>query len=142
MTGPSPDSLEVGKYWEAYKKEVQYCVNYSEKVNIALSGGIDSRIVLGAIPAEKELNCYTYGESGNYETKIAAKLCSLKKGSFHVCSNPELYFPDPKTFRRKVVETEGVELCSWLEITESVDSKREEPLLLGELCEAFLSAEH
>ena len=137
MTEPSQEQSGVEEYWEAYKKEVQYCLNYSDKVNIALSGGIDSRIVLGAIPADKELNCYTYGDSGNYETKIAAKLCSLKNGNFHSCSKPDLYFPDPKTFRRKVIETEGVELCSWLEITESIGEKKEEPLLLGELCEAL-----
>ena len=137
MSGPSQEKSGVEEYWEAYKKEVQYCVNYSDKVNVALSGGIDSRIVLGAIPADKELNCYTYGDPENYETKIAAKLCSLKKGSFHSCSNPDLYFPGPETFRRKVIETEAVELCSWLEITESVDIKKEEPLLLGELCEAL-----
>ena len=137
MTGPSQDQLGVEEYWEAYKKEVQYCVNYSDKVNVALSGGIDSRIVLGAIPADKQLNCYTYGDSENYETKIAAKLCSLKKGDFKSCSKPDLYFPEPQTFRKKVIETEGVELCSWLEITEAIDEKKEEPLLLGELCEAL-----
>ena len=134
---PFGDDSTIEEYWKAYKKEVEYCVNYSSKVNVALSGGIDSRVVLGAIPAEKEIECFTYGDPDNYETKIARKLCSLKKGRFHSCSNPELYFPDPKTFRRKVIETEALELCSWLEITESIQRKKNEPLLLGELCEAL-----
>lgn len=137
ISKPYLDNSVVDKYWKSYKKEVEYCVNYSPKVNIALSGGIDSRIVLGAIPAEKELDCFTYGASENYETEIARKLCKLKKGNFHVCSNPDLYFPDPETFRKNVIDTEAVELCSWLEITESIREKKEEPLLLGELCEAL-----
>ncbi len=137
MQKPDLDHSNVKEYWKAYKKEVEYCVNYSDKVNIALSGGIDSRVVLGAIPADKEIDCYTYGNSDNYETEIARKLCSLKKGNFHVCSNPDLYFPDPENFRKMVIETEALELCSWLEITESIKEKKQEPLLLGELCEAL-----
>lgn len=137
MSGPRQESSMAKAYWKAYKKEVEYCVNYSDKVNVALSGGIDSRVVLGAVPAEKEINCYTYGNKDNYETEIAAKLCRIKKGSFFACSDPELYFPDPETFRKNVIQTEALELCSWLEITESIGEKKEEPLLLGELCEAL-----
>lgn len=137
MTGPSLDPSMVNEYWAAYRREVDYCVNYSQKVNIALSGGIDSRVVLGAIPAEKEITCYTYGDPVNYETEIARKLCRLKNGKFHACSNTDLYFPDIKTFRKNVIATESVELCSWLEITESMEKKKQEPLLIGELCEAL-----
>ncbi len=137
MQNPDKDLTIVKEYWEAYKREVKYCVNYSGKVNVALSGGIDSRVVLGAIPAEKEIICYTYGDSDNYETKIAEKLCRLKKGTFHACSNPDLYFPNPENFRKNVIETEALELCSWLEITESIKDRKEEPILLGELCEAL-----
>ena len=137
MQEPNKNNSRVKEYWLAYKREVEYCVNYSGKVNVALSGGIDSRIVLGAIPAGKEIDCYTYGDTDNYETQIAEKLCRLKKGTFHACSNPDLYFPNPETFRKKVIETEAMELCSWLEITESIKEKKEEPLLLGELCEAL-----
>src|SRR5690606_36510830 len=36
-----------------------------------------------------------------------------------------------------VIQTEALELCSWLEITESIKEKKEEPLLIGVLCEAL-----
>lgn len=137
LTGPSSDDAFIEEYWRAYKTEVDYCVSYSSRVHVALSGGIDSRIVLGAVPTGKELECFTYGDPNNYETQVAEKLCKLKKGNFNDCYNPDLYFPDPETFRRLVIDTEAVELCSWLEITESIDEKRKEPLLLGELCEAL-----
>ena len=137
MDSPSPNDTMVEEYWKAFRKEVEYCVNYSDKVNVALSGGIDSRLAFGAIPAGKEMECYTYGDPENYETKVAKKLCSLKKGDFHACHNPDLFFPEPEIFKDYVIKTEAVELCSWLEITESVGKKKEEPLLLGELCEAL-----
>lgn len=137
LTGPSQDDIMTEEYWKAYKKEVQYCVNYSSKVNIALSGGIDSRITLGAIPADKKIFSYTYGASDNYESLIAGKLSQITKSTFHSCSKPELYFPSPEIFRKYVMETEGLELCSWLEITETVGENIKEPLLLGELCEAL-----
>lgn len=137
MINPSKGSSMGKEYWKSYRKEVEYCVNYSKNVNVALSGGIDSRIVLGSIPADKNISCYTYGDAENYETRIASRLCRIKKGKFKICSQPELYFPEPQTFRRSVINTEAVELCSWLEITESVKKKKKEPLLLGELCEAL-----
>lgn len=133
----SVSKAEANQYWEAYKKEVEYCTNYSENVNIALSGGIDSRIALGAIPRKKKIICYTYGASKNYETEVARKLANIKEAEFHSCSIPELYFPSPAVLDKYTFQTEGVELCSWLEITESVFEKKEEPLLLGELCEAL-----
>lgn len=129
---PSPKD-----YWKAYKKEVEYCLNYSEKANMALSGGIDSRIAFGAIPDNKELTCYTFGNPENYESQIAARLARLKKAKFVACFKPDLYFPSPELLRNYTFETEGLELCSWLEITESVSKQTKEPMLLGELCEAL-----
>ena len=129
---PSPKD-----YWKAYKKEVEYCLNYSEKVNIALSGGIDSRIAFGAIPDEKELTCYTFGSPRNYESKIASRLARMKDANFVACYKPDLYFPSPELLKEYTFETEGLELCSWLEITESVSKQNKEPMLLGELCEAL-----
>ncbi|TDN89165.1 hypothetical protein DET49_10781 [Salegentibacter sp. 24] len=124
-------------YWKAYKKEVLYCLNDSEKVNIALSGGIDSRVALGSIPEGKDITCYTFGSRENYESKIAARLAKLKPAKFKACYQPELYFPSSELLREYTWQSEGLELCSWLEITENVNNREKEPLLLGELCEAL-----
>ena len=133
----SKESASTKEYWNAYKKEVEYCLNTSEEANIALSGGIDSRIALGAIPENKKLTCYTFGSPQNYESKIAARLARLKKADFVACYKPDLYFPSPELLKKYTYETEGIELCSWLEITETVKNNHKEPMLLGELCEAL-----
>jgi|TARA_R100000501_G_C2628220_1_gene122400 hypothetical protein len=137
LSKPDQDHNLTEEYWEAYKKEVRYCLNNSENVNIALSGGIDSRVALGAIPKEKKLKCYTFGNKENYESKIAARLADLKNAEFQSCYQPALYFPNSELLRNYTWQTEGLELCSWLEITENVRENRREPLLLGELCEAL-----
>lgn len=137
ISEPSKNLPSTKDYWKAYKKEVNYCLNQFENVNMALSGGIDSRITLGAIPEDKNLTCYTFGNSDNYESKIASRLASLKAADFISCYDPDLYFPSPDLLKKYTYETEGVELCSWLEITETVENKTKEPLLLGELCEGL-----
>ncbi|PKD21151.1 hypothetical protein APR41_12105 [Salegentibacter salinarum] len=137
LSKPNQDHDLTKEYWKAYKKEVLYCLNDSEKVNIALSGGIDSRVALGAIPEAKEITCYTFGSSDNYESKIASRLAKLKPAKFKPCYQPDLYFPTPEQLKEYTWHSEGVELCSWLEITEKADNREKEPLLLGELCEAL-----
>ncbi len=134
---PDQDHDLSEEYWKAYKKEVEYCLCDSKKVNIALSGGIDSRVALGAIPQGKDITCYTFGSRENYESKIASRLAKLKPAKFKSCYQPELYFPTSEQLREYTWHSEGMELCSWLEITENADNREKEPLLLGELCEAL-----
>ncbi|MFD0977955.1 hypothetical protein [Salinimicrobium gaetbulicola] len=137
ISDPSQDHDLAKEYWRAYQNEVKYCVNYSENVNIALSGGIDSRIVLGAIPDEKPPTCFTFGDPGNYESRVAWRLAKIKKAKFVACHDSSVYFPKPETLKRYTLQTEAVQLCSWLEITEKVGEPKKEPLLFGELCEAL-----
>lgn len=135
----SPDQQQNGhkKYWEAYKKEVELCLLEGKEVKVALSGGIDSRIALGAIPEDKDVTCYTFGSSENYESKIAARLAKLKSAKFKACYQPELYFPTADVLRNYTLKTEAVQICSWLEIMENVESESGGDILLGELCEAL-----
>lgn len=137
ISDPSQDHDLAKEYWRAYQNEVKYCVNYSENVNIALSGGIDSRIVLGAIPGEKQTTCFTFGDPGNYESRVASRLAKIKNAKFVACHDSSVYFPKPETLKRYTLLTEAVQLCSWLEITEKIEEPKKEPLLFGELCEAL-----
>ncbi len=125
------------KYWEAFKKEVAFCLIDQEEIKVALSGGIDSRVVLGAIPSEKKINCLTFGAKENYETKIASRLAKLKKADFENFYQPDLYFPPYDILKKYTIQTEAVQICSWLEILENVEAQPDVPLLLGELCEAL-----
>lgn len=127
----------VQKYWEDFQIEMEFCLKGSDEVKIALSGGMDSRVVLGAIPEEKKISCLTFGESDNYETKVAQRLAKLKKADFHSFFQPEVYFPTKTQLKDYTFKTEAVQICSWLEILENQDEQFDTPLLLGELCEGL-----
>lgn len=125
------------KYWEAYKKEVKYALIDFQNVNIALSGGLDSRLLLGAIRKDKNVRCLTYGKNEYYETKVARKLARITKAEFQNFSDLDLYFPSMKTFARHHLKTEAVLVCSWLEILENIDLDDRRPFLLGDMTEAL-----
>lgn len=124
-------------YWRLFKKETDYCLANTKHVNIALSGGLDSRIVLGAIPDNKHIKCITYGDQENYETKIASRLASLKGADFQSFSNYELHFPPGNVLKDHVAKTESVTLGSWLEVLESIQIEERETLLLGDMTEVL-----
>ncbi|TBW25674.1 hypothetical protein [Gramella sp. KN1008] len=128
---------QIKTYWSHYKKEVGLCTADSKDVSIALSGGIDSRIVLGAIPEDKAIAAYTFGEDSNYESKIAKKLARVSNASHSAFFDPEQYFPKKETLTNYTKETEAVKLNSWLEILKNVQPSSKHPILLGELCEGL-----
>ena len=127
----------IQKYWKDFQIEMEFCLKGSNKVKVALSGGIDSRVVLGAIPEDKRISCLTFGESDNYETKVARRLARIKKADFHSFFQPEVYFPTKTQLKDYTFKTEAVQICSWLEILENQDEQFDTPLLLGELCEGL-----
>ncbi|GAA4316462.1 hypothetical protein GCM10023115_25240 [Pontixanthobacter gangjinensis] len=128
---------DLKKYWEQYKKEVNLCLQEFKQVNIALSGGIDSRIALGAIPMDRKISARTFGNSKNYESKIAEKLAKRKGAKHQTYFDPKQYFPKKSVLKDYIRETESLKLNSWLEILENIEIENKEPILLGELCEAL-----
>lgn len=137
ISSPDQNHQLHKKYWEGFKKEVALCLIDQEEVKVALSGGIDSRVILGAIPSDKKINCLTFGAKENYETKIASRLAKIKKAGFENFYQPDLYFPSYEVLKKYTLETEAVQICSWLEIMENVEAQPIVPMLLGELCEAL-----
>ncbi|WP_300438475.1 asparagine synthase-related protein [Christiangramia sp.] len=130
------NNIDLENYWNQYKKEVSLCTQGFKEVNIALSGGIDSRIALGAI-VNKNISAYTFGSPKNYESKVAARLAK-KKGAKHIILfDPNQYFPKKNLFYKYTRETEAVNLNSWLEILTQIDPRAKKPIILGELCEAL-----
>lgn len=132
----SRSEKDINRYWNQYKKEVSLCTQISENVNIALSGGMDSRIALGAIQ-NKKIHAYTFGNPKNYESKVAGKLAKIKGARYSCFQDLELFFPQKRVLQNFVKETESVKLNSWLEILTNVTQASKEPLLLGELCEGL-----
>ena len=137
ISSPNQDHDLHKHYWEGFKEEVEYCLIGSPNINIALSGGLDSRLLLGALSNKKKITCLTYGEKENYETKIASRLAKLKKADFKSFAQLNLYFPPPEILKKYTLETEAVNVCSWLEILENIDLKERNPILLGDMAEAI-----
>ena len=137
ISSPNQKHHLVTDYWKDLQKEIALCTIGTDKVKMALSGGMDSRIALGAIPATKEIDCLTFGAKENYEVKIASRLAKIKNAGFQNFYQPELYFPDYEILKKYTLQTEAVQICSWLEIMENVPNEPKTPLLFGELCEAL-----
>ena len=137
ISSPNQTHQLHGSYWNSFQNEVKACLTGKQEIKVALSGGIDSRIVLGAIPENKKVECLTFGDKNNYETLVASKLAKIKKAGFKVFYQPELYFPNYEILKKYTIDTEAVQICSWLEIMENVEPQKDTPILLGELCEAL-----
>lgn len=130
-------AISPDEYWQQFKKEITYCTGESENVHIALSGGMDSRLILGGVPAEKNLSCHTYGGKDYYETQIAERIAKLKEADFKSYSRPNLNFPSNEILKRHTLRTEGLFLSSWLEILEAQEKSAREVLLLGDMTESL-----
>ena len=131
------EQVDTQTYWQKYKQEVAHSLESFKEVNVALSGGIDSRIVLGAIPKDRNINTYTFGDADNYETIVAAKLSAIKNVRHQSFPQQELFFPNFEILKKYALDTEAIKICSWLELLENVEKTKKEPLLIGELCEAL-----
>lgn len=130
-------STAPADYWNEFKKELAYCTGGEENINIALSGGMDSRLVLGGLPQDKQIFCHTYGKKDFYETKIARRIANLYGARFKNYSQPELYFPDREILEKYLIETEAIYLNSWLEVLEEQEDGDRDIILLGDMTESL-----
>lgn len=137
ISSPNDNSITPQEYWNQFKKELNYCAGNEKNIHVALSGGMDSRLLLGGISSDKNLTCHTYGNQDFYETGIAEKLASLRQANFRSYSEPELNFPERNILRKYTAETEAVYLCTWLEILEAQDKSKKNILLLGDMTESL-----
>lgn len=124
-------------YWQKFKKEITYCTGESERIHIALSGGLDSRLILGGVSSEKGISCHTYGKKDYYETMVAERIARLKRAEFTSYSNLSLNFPPKRILYKETAATEAVFLGSWLEILEEQENPNREVLLLGDMTESL-----
>lgn len=125
------------EYWEKLKKELSYCVGGERNVHIAMSGGMDSRLIISGLPENKEFFCHTYGKDDFYETIVAKRVAELYNAHFTNYSNPELYFPNKKIIEKYTLDTEAIYINSWLEILEAQNRSEREIMLLGDMTESL-----
>ena len=68
-----------------FRNAVRKCVNSNERIGVSLSGGLDSRAVLAAVPEDyKPLHTFTFGQEGCDDIKIARKVSEIKGAKHHV----------------------------------------------------------
>ncbi|WP_298898703.1 hypothetical protein [uncultured Psychroserpens sp.] len=130
-----PKKKDYVNYWKDFKKEVEYALAQFNKNYLALSGGMDSRILLGALPNDLPIKCLTFGHEDNYEVKLAKRLAKLKGYDFESFYDIDLYFPDRTLLKDYVVNSESVNIASWLEILEHIEEDKTASIMLGEPCE-------
>jgi asparagine synthase (glutamine-hydrolysing) len=67
-----------------FRQSVRKRVNINERVGITLSGGLDSRAILAAVPEDyKPLHTFTFGQEGCDDLWIAKKASEIKGGEHH-----------------------------------------------------------
>jgi asparagine synthase (glutamine-hydrolysing) len=78
------DFQEIAEEWgRLFKRAVDIRSRPYEKTGIALSGGLDSRAILAAMPEKGQtINAFTYGEKGCDDMRIASKSARIK-GACH-----------------------------------------------------------
>ena len=127
----------VTAYWKKYKQEIDILLNEEKNCFIATSGGMDSRILLGAISEDVNLTCLTYGHSDDYETKIAKRLAKKKNANFKNFVDYSLFFPSLEILNKYVKDSELLNISAWLQILENVEQKKNSMMLLGDMCEVL-----
>jgi len=68
-----------------FKESVRRRVNKNERIGLLLSGGLDSRAILAAIPEDyKPIHTFTFGQKGCNDIKIASKASKIKEATHHI----------------------------------------------------------
>jgi len=95
--------------WDCLKREIQLAASVDDHVYVAMSGGWDSRLVLGGLLNNgNAITCLTYGDKAHYESTIANR-CASAAGAGHECfSIQQNYFPHRSSFEGFVRETEAI----------------------------------
>jgi asparagine synthase (glutamine-hydrolysing) len=85
IEGPIDERELVEELGRLFKQSVCRHINSNERVGITLSGGLDSRAILAAVPEDyKPLHTFTFGQEGCEDIKIASKVSRLKGATHHI----------------------------------------------------------
>ncbi len=127
------------KVWDCLRGEIELACRGFEHINVALSGGWDSRHILAGICGKQNIRGLTYGNQNLYETQIARRCAEAVNAGFECFAVEGKYFPPREAVEMMVKDTEAVLVMDWWPILEGVGygRKRNEALLVGDMCEAI-----
>jgi len=82
---PAPDETELAEeLGRLFKDAVRKRVRKDERIGITLSGGLDSRAILAAVPDDYEpLHTFTFGQEGCQDMAIARRVGAIKAAIHH-----------------------------------------------------------
>ncbi len=123
--------------WDVIREEHKVVLSPWSNITVSLSGGLDSRLTLGAIPAGKEISCFTYGNESFYESKLARKLSKAVNAHHQCILDYSLFFPPKETMLKYSAATEAVGAAPWFGVMEVIDAVSRPPLLFGDMYEAI-----
>lgn len=84
IKGPVDEREIAEELGRLFKESVRKRVNEDEKIGITLSGGLDSRAILAAVPEDyKPLHTFTFGQEDCDDIKIASKTSKVKGAEHH-----------------------------------------------------------
>ena len=127
----------INKYWDILKSEIDFISSMDNSdTHIALSGGMDSRLLLGAMNKNKNTIAFNYGKSDFYETKIAKKLAKKLGFKFKNSLKYENQFPSSKKLIKTIKKVGVPYVMSWYDVFELADKKIDK-ILLGDMCESL-----
>lgn len=131
------DKNEIEQYWQILKDEIKYIESLNNaSTDIALSGGLDSRILIGAMKPEKDTIAYHYGKSDHYETKIAKKTAKVCGISFKNRMDYANQFPEKSTLKQTIKKVGPPYSMNWYNLFEMAKPYKTN-LIIGDMCEAL-----
>jgi len=85
MTGSVDEGEVVEELGRLFRQAVERCCRPGERVGVQLSGGLDSRAILAAIPERNELiHAFTYGKQGCEDIRFASRAAKVRDAVHHV----------------------------------------------------------
>lgn len=113
----------------------QFLTNEKE-VHMALSGGIDSRLTISAIPDDVVVHSHTYGNENDYETRIAKRCATVHKATHQFYPAERVQFPSVLEVEKLVYRTEVTNNNRLLAILSELPDS-DQLFLLGDMCEVI-----
>lgn len=116
------------------KKNFNGIFENENEINLAISGGVDSRIILsGLLPLNKKINLLTYGKPDYTDCNISIEIA--KKFNLDITVHDSIlnYFPSKKTFEKYLFETDAVFIITWLTMLENFNKQTNKVLCIGDL---------
>lgn len=127
----------VSHYVDAVRKELKIATGEAGSCHLGLSGGVDSRFLLGmALEGGIEVFSHTTGAHHDYEVVLARKIARLAGIAHAVYPLEASYHPDAETFHALVNACEAVPYLQWMPIIQWTGGDRRRPFFIGDLCEA------